>query len=351
MIIGVCGFSSTGSSAVSDYLKEFEETSVFDGKEFPLSFYPDGIEDLAYNLNIKCAKYLSSNISIARFRTLTNRMFSKKNYSKEKRRALIKARDLFLDEIIQVRWRGYGAVDGVLNNSIFRSYAVKFMKHFFIPIYEKTTNKMWNGFPAREMEFSVKPENFDVSAQVFTKSILTELGLDFTKKVVLDQPFSGNNPQNGMKYYEDSYAIIVDRDPRDNYLFTKVFLKRKGRAIPTDSVEKFVEYYRRLREGQPYREYNERILHIQFEDMVYDFDNTRKIIDAFCGLEHGKRINHFFEPSMSINNTQLFKRFPEYINDVDYIEKELSEYLYDFSKFEGISPNGKMFFGKSPLNK
>ena len=34
MIIGACGFGSTGSSAVSDYLLEFEGTSVLDKIEF-----------------------------------------------------------------------------------------------------------------------------------------------------------------------------------------------------------------------------------------------------------------------------------------------------------------------------
>ena len=30
MIIGVCGFGSSGSSAVTDYLKEFSTTEVLD---------------------------------------------------------------------------------------------------------------------------------------------------------------------------------------------------------------------------------------------------------------------------------------------------------------------------------
>ena len=50
MIIGVCGFCSTGSSAVSDYLKEFKENQVLDMLEFTLAYIPDGLGDLEYIL-------------------------------------------------------------------------------------------------------------------------------------------------------------------------------------------------------------------------------------------------------------------------------------------------------------
>ena len=36
---------------------------------------------------------------------------------------------------------------------------------------------------------------------------------------------------------------------------------------------------------------------------------------------------------MSINNTQLWLKYPEYMLDIDIIEKELSTYLYDFSNY------------------
>ena len=41
------------------------------------------------------------------------------------------------------------------------------------------------------------------------------------KNLVLDQPFSGNNPQASFPYFENPRAVVVDRDPRDYYLFVK----------------------------------------------------------------------------------------------------------------------------------
>ena len=68
MIIGTCGFCSTGSSAVSDYLKEFDENQVLDGVEFTYVYLPDGLEDLYYHTTNKISRDDSSSIAIPRFK-------------------------------------------------------------------------------------------------------------------------------------------------------------------------------------------------------------------------------------------------------------------------------------------
>lgn len=70
MTIGVCGFFSTGSSCVSDFLKEFDENVVLDDIEFTLPFMPDGIDDLRYHLHEGSLKFQSSVVAIERFRKL-----------------------------------------------------------------------------------------------------------------------------------------------------------------------------------------------------------------------------------------------------------------------------------------
>ena len=201
------------------------------------------------------------------------------------------------------------------------------------------------------MEFSIQPEKFDIAAKAFVRDILEIYGADFRKPVVLNQPFCGNNPEKSFKYFDDPIAIIVDRDPRDNYMFAKKFLRSKGRQIPTDTVEQYVEYYKRMRDGQPYKESDERILCIQFEDMIYKYDETTRKISEFCNVRHEDRTRKFFVPEMSINNTQVYKRYPEYEKDILYIEKMLPDYLYPFDKFGDKKTDGQMFSGRSPLNK
>ena len=69
MTLGICGFTSTGSSAVIDLLHEFDEFQVLDKIEFGISYCPDGLEDLDYHVN-KYSKYTSSVVAIERFRRL-----------------------------------------------------------------------------------------------------------------------------------------------------------------------------------------------------------------------------------------------------------------------------------------
>lgn len=46
MIVGACGFGSTGSSAVTDYLKEYDSFQVLDRIEFTWVSVDDGLTDL-----------------------------------------------------------------------------------------------------------------------------------------------------------------------------------------------------------------------------------------------------------------------------------------------------------------
>lgn len=68
MIVGVCGLGYTGSGAVLDLLKEFDENYVIDAMEFALAYTPDGLEDLEYHLVKSPSRYFSSDIAIKRFK-------------------------------------------------------------------------------------------------------------------------------------------------------------------------------------------------------------------------------------------------------------------------------------------
>ena len=57
-----------------------------------------------------------------------------------------------------------------------------------------------------------------------------------------------------------------------------------------------------------------------------------------------------FNPEVSMPNTQVWKRFPQYSKDIQYIERELTDYLFDYSGCPEPDPNAQMFVGKSPLN-
>ena len=71
-------------------------------------------------------------------------------------------------------------------------------------------------------------------------------------------------------------------------------------------------------------------------------------VGEFLHLPENPRPKSVFDPALSIANTQVFKRYPQFAEDVKKIEKELTEYCFDFSKYPEPDFSKKMFYGKSP---
>lgn len=353
MIIGTCGFCSTGSSAVSDYLKEFDENQVLDDMEFTIPYRPDGLLDLEYHLVQNPCRDDGSSIAIPRFRRLMkrqNRSFHKKyGISLDQLQSNV---DDFINQLVQFRWYGTRRSDTELYPSNFYFYIGNLvMKRRVIPWINTKLGRCVDMYPYRDLEVSVNPPTFTQASKQFVKNLLSFMGGDFTKNIVLDQPFIGDDPLKTFHFYDNPKAIVVDRDPRDNYLFTKKMLYKTGKYIPVDTVENFVKYYRLLRDGRPYKNDSDKILRMHFEELVYDYDVATSKIRQFCELGSNPHPLTIFDPQVSMPNTQLFLRFPEFAKDISYIEKELPEYLFDFDKYPRPTLKEEMFEGKSPLNK
>lgn len=353
MIIGTCGFCSTGSSAVSDFLKEFDENQVIDDIELTMVYLPDGLEDLDYHLNRNINRDDNCGIAIPRFRRFMHTYeHSVSVYNGIPESEVRKKTETYLDSLIQLKWKSTRRSDFQLYPTWFyRNIGVRLIKQRLLPILNKLTGKRNLLYPYRTLDVCVHPDDFLKKTQDFVRWYLECYGADFSKNIVLDQPFIGNDPAKSFKYYGDALAIVVDRDPRDNYIFTREVLSKEGGFMPTEKVEDFVLYYKLLRDKMPYKEPDERILRLNFEEMVYDYDKATRKIRKFCNLPENPRPLSVFDPKMSINNTQLILKFPQYKKDVEYIERELPEYLFDFDKFPKPDNTGKMFMGKSPLNK
>ena len=70
---------------------------------------------------------------------------------------------------------------------------------------------------------------------------------------------------------------------------------------------------------------------IQFEDLIYRYDETTADLCNFLGLNEKdhKFSKQHLDPSKSIKNTQLWKRY-DIGSNLEFIEHELAEYLYDY---------------------
>ena len=348
MIIGACGFGATGSSVVTDYLKEFDCVTVKDDLEFTYVTGPDSLLYLEQRLMHPNGRTGDSIEGFRRFEEMVQRRkrsFERHGLSAE---CFEQSAKRFVDSITMVKWywerNGRKKPPRYSIQHIIRWYYINKV----IPKYEKKYGKRWEGWPLDEVRLSVKPENFYEAAQTHVDELLKGMGLDQDKIIALDQPFSGSYPQACFPFYRDPYAVVVDRDPRDLFVFGKTKLMGKMRFFPINSVEEFIIYYRSLRKDRPYLEPSPRVFCVKFEEMVYEYDKAMPKLREFLHLPENPHPKSVFDPSLSIANTQVFKRFPQFADDVKKIERELSEYCFDFSKYPEPDFSKKMFYGKSP---
>ena len=84
-------------------------------------------------------------------------------------------------------------------------------------------------------------------------------------------------------------------------------------------------------------------LRLNFEDLVLNYEETKQDIENFIGIDsiHHKAKFEYFNPAISVNNLQVYNRDDKYREEVEVIELELSEYLYNFK--ERIVSTGDVF--------
>ena len=95
------------------------------------------------------------------------------------------------------------------------------------------------------MYYSVEPENFYEEAKKYINNILEAMGVDLSRPVCLDQPFEGNAPQQSFPFFDDPYAVVIDRDPRDLYLAGKYTKDPNFKFTPKKNVDDFIIYYKK----------------------------------------------------------------------------------------------------------
>lgn len=348
---GSCGFIATGSSVVSDFLKEFDENQAIDKFEFKIGYQTDGLLDLKYHLFEGNMKYESGSVAISRFRSMIKSKACN-SYRELSNNKFNQYADEFIDNVVQGQWLGTSA-DPILEPK--RNWMIRALKKVkFFRMHNKLEVKKGKDikcYPLKKVEFSINPENFDDEAKKFTSKMLLAMGRNPEKNVVLDQPFPGNDPKAVFAFYENPKAIVVDRDPRDLFLiYTVIGYARGNRQYPVRDVETFVKLYRNMRDNQPYKISDENVMLLQYEDMIYKYEETSAKLAGFCGVSKHTNPKKYFNPEMSINNTQLFRRYKGYEKQIEYIEANLKDYLYDFSPYYDKNISFGNPFGDNPLN-
>ena len=342
MIIGACGYGATGSSVLTDLLREYDDVQVYDDFEFVLSYRVDGIEDLEYHLVKQYAKNSSGDYAIKRFLEASKcykTPFINKPCNGKKFYELSRN---FISEIEQISYKGVDTADMLSGNILRNIFAFASKKVFMPKVVEKVTKKPSYIWPCRTLHFSIEPNDFYGAAKRYTSAVIEAMGADMTKPIVLDQPFEGNNPIQSFPFFEDPWAVVIDRDPRDLYLAGKYTKDPNFKFVPKNDVDAFIVYYRNMRK---HIQDHERVLFLRFEGLIYNYDESVAKLESFLKLGNHVRKKQIFNPDRSINNTQLIRLHPEDAAEIRKIEVELHEFLFPFENYPEVVLGGRPFDG------
>ena len=149
-------------------------------------------------------------------------------------------------------------------------------------------------------------------------------------------------------FFPDNFRlIIVIRDPRDvfllnkNYWFKPPVASPKSKPyFPTES-SKFCEEWLRI---MPEQITSKKVLLVQFEDLIYQYDSTKTRIEDFLEINSKDHIKKFkyFNPQKSIENTQIHLLMDDWKKEVQPLYEKLNNYIYKYP-YERV-PNKNLWF-------
>ncbi len=335
-IFSTTGCYGTGSSAVTDFIKEFEEIDCKSDYEIRFIHDPDGISDLEYNLVENPNRHNTSH-SLKRFiknmRNLDHIWFIRR-YRKRFGDAFLKAVDEYVQDLALCEYKSAWHFDVYERGKLYyiasriSSHLAYALNRFFgLPVPYSVLLQKEKAYLCVTEE-----EQFLEATRKFTSRFIQMICAPDKQSIFLDQLVPPSNFRRYARYFEDLRAVLVERDPRDIYLLEK--LVWRGSVAPTERVEDFCAWYRWTRRLYEKEALPECVLAVRFEDLVYRYEETAEKIMSFFGLEPAMHVapKKYFNPDVSIGNTQLWNQFLKEQDNVDYIEKELQEYCYPFPK-------------------
>ena len=353
MIIDVTGFGWSGSGAVHDLLREYGDLHFaahdYDW-EFPLLWMPDGIYDLEHKLCVKHCRYGDSEYAIKRFLALAKAM---------ERESVMHCHRIFkgnfyqicenyIDDLTQVEFEARG-LDEILypdfKEKLFRIRKRLFANRYASKLLPAAIVDLIKRSKPHAIRLSYNPDNFVER----TQDLLDEL-LSYVRPnnkhipVITDQLFPPDCPNLFFKYIKGGVkCIVVRRDPRDLYLLAKNAYNKSSIPIPVKKVEDFIIFYKKtIKETK--LESVDNVLNINFEDLIYNYDVTKQIVENFVGAHDHQLKLRYFDPQKSIMNTQLYNMYDGFEEDIRKIENALSKSLFPFEKYQVLGKNRDKIF-------
>ncbi|OJV38888.1 MAG: hypothetical protein BGO29_10770 [Bacteroidales bacterium 36-12] len=331
-IITCASYGNTGSGVITDYLLEFD--NIYNPGDYEFRFLQDydGVSTLEDAL-VHNFHRMNSDIAIRNFKRYidfqSGNLISKR-YEKFFKGDFKRISYNYIDKLVDLRWQGYWE-----QYQIITPKTESILKYKLLPRILRLLNGnkeyIAKYVPKSEMYFSSpSEEKFITITNEYIVSLCNALNKDGIKKTIfLDQLVPPLNLQRYLRYYPNMKVIVVDRDPRDHYV-DNIMKWREG-WIPLD-INKYIEYFRGLRKNIEDEPDDHRVLRIRFEDAIYNYDAFTTKTNSFLEISKQDHVNpkKFFNPELSINNTQLWKKYVVNMDEIHLIEEELSAFCYKF---------------------
>lgn len=331
--ITCASYYGSGSSAITDLISEYSSVLSFTDEEFRFLQDPHGISDLEYYLVENFNRH-NSGWALKQYKKLVDFYsgnFITKRYEKYFKGNWKNESYNYIDSLTLFTYHGWWMYD-LLDKGKFYYFLKRFPNKIL-----KTT--VWRGKPDRALnmmknEITYCSHPSEEEFLNYTKRYIEQLFASVNpenKILMVDQLFPSTNIKRFNRYFNDIKIFLVDRDPRDIFVLEK-YVWKDG-LIPTDPVL-FCKWYKYTRYNKK-KEVSDNInvKYIQFEDLIFKYGQIVPEIEKWVGLkeEDHTRSKKIFNPKESLQNTQTWLKYRCNINEIKYIEKELKDYLYDFS--------------------
>lgn len=347
MIVSLSGFGWSGSGALLDLLREYTDIKVAardsHDYEFTILYEFDGIRDLEYHLSND--PRINSYIAIKRFLRAASYLSKTTDIENTFKGQFYNRTCDYVNSLLDLEFRGATHYEPCYSNPFRKQYnyivrrlgANRYSKKMFGELYEHLLL-----LEKSDIKVSYKPKDFLEKTRCYFQDLLSIVDNTENVPLVFDQMLPPDNPLPYMQYLPDTRVIIVRRDPRDTYLLAKCAYKASI-PIPVNTVDNFITFYKKI-VVDSLVDNNQNILNIQFEDLIYHYDETIKKIEGFLNISHHQNVMSRFKPSVSINNTNLSNKYKGFEHDIKAIENALSDSLYNFETAPHVdSINSKVF--------
>lgn len=329
-----CGYMGSGSSAVTDLLREYEHVICPQGAyEYIFLHCPGGVFDLEDKL-LRGNSAIRSDEALRVFRETMAALYRNEHwwfggYEAKISKRFMEMVDAFIADITTCAYEGFWYEHQKISKA--RSSIARFARG--VGLASRSLERIHGD----EMRLSFPTEyDFHAAANAFLQNVINEISREERGRgmVLLDQLFLPHNLYRADNYLDEARFIVVQRDPRDVFLSNKYVWAKTGNPVPLPfDVEVFCECYSKMRQAVPSYD-SPNIKEIWFEDLILDYDSTVEELEGFLGGGIGKhaKAKCFLKPEESACNIGIYAG-PEkqWRKEAEVIAAKLGPYLYQGS--------------------